>query len=63
MPDSTMTALSAAAKSFVSGLPQIKSLSEKEVEAFYSALAPLIQPSIILRQRRDRKRARRPLHE
>lgn len=46
-PAATMTALSEARNKLKEGLSQIRSLSEKEVEAFNSALAPLIQPSVI----------------
>ena len=42
-----MIALSEARNRLREGLLQIKSLSEKEVEAFNSALSPLIQPSVI----------------
>jgi cyclic-di-AMP phosphodiesterase PgpH len=47
MPESNMTALSEARKKLYDGLRQIRSLSEKEVEAFNAALAPLIQPSVV----------------
>ncbi len=47
MPESSMTALSEARNKLNDGLKQIRSLSEKEVEAFNAALAPLIQPSVI----------------
>jgi putative nucleotidyltransferase with HDIG domain len=47
MPESSMTALSAARAKLRSGLHQISSLSEREAEAFYAALAPLIQPSVV----------------
>jgi putative nucleotidyltransferase with HDIG domain len=47
LPESGMTPLSAARSNLNSGLSQIKSLSEREVAAFYSALTPLIQPSIV----------------
>ncbi len=47
LPESGMTPLSAARSNLRNDLLQIISLSEKEVEAFYSALAPLIQPSIV----------------
>ncbi len=47
MPESNMTALSAARNKLHDGLKQIRSLSEKEVEAFNAALAPLIQPSVV----------------
>jgi putative nucleotidyltransferase with HDIG domain len=46
-PESSMTALSVARQNVYDGLKQIKSLSEKEVEAFNAALAPLVQSSII----------------
>ncbi|MCA1623622.1 MAG: hypothetical protein LC778_07430 [Acidobacteria bacterium] len=46
LPESGMTALSEARNNLKSGLKQIKSLSETEVEAFNAALAPLVQPSI-----------------
>ncbi|MET0752285.1 MAG: HDIG domain-containing metalloprotein [Pyrinomonadaceae bacterium] len=46
MPESTMTALSVARQNLYNDLKQIKSLSDKEVEAFNVALSPLIQPSI-----------------
>ncbi|HEX8638738.1 MAG TPA: HDIG domain-containing protein, partial [Pyrinomonadaceae bacterium] len=47
MPESGMTALSAAREKLRNGLTQIKSLSAEEVDAFYRALAPLIQPSVV----------------
>jgi membrane-associated HD superfamily phosphohydrolase len=47
MPESSMTALSEARNKLREGLKQIRSLSEKEVEAFNAALAPLIQPSVV----------------
>jgi putative nucleotidyltransferase with HDIG domain len=47
MPESNMTALSEARENLKRGLSQIKSLSPIEAEAFYTALAPLIQPSIV----------------
>ena len=46
-PESSMTALSVARNKLELGLKQIRSLSEKEIEAFNAALAPLIQPSIV----------------
>lgn len=46
-PETSMTALSTARQNLLDGLKQIKSFSEKEVEAFNAALSPLIQPSII----------------
>jgi len=47
LPESAMTPLSAARNNLKDDLSQIKSLSEKEIEAFNSALVPLIQPSIV----------------
>ncbi|MDQ2746339.1 MAG: HDIG domain-containing protein [Acidobacteriota bacterium] len=47
MPESSMTSLSEARVSLREGLQKIRSLSDKEVEAFYAALAPLIQPSVV----------------
>lgn len=47
MPESGMTALSEAREKLKNGLTQIKSLAPEEVEAFYAALAPLIQPSVV----------------
>ena len=47
MPESNMTALSEARNNLKEGLAQIKSLSPVEVEAFYNALAPQIQPSVV----------------
>jgi putative nucleotidyltransferase with HDIG domain len=46
-PESSMTPLSTARQNITDGLKQIKSLSEKEAEAFNAALTPLVQPSII----------------
>ncbi|MGI8642458.1 MAG: HD family phosphohydrolase [Pyrinomonadaceae bacterium] len=46
-PESSMTALSTARNNLKEGLKQIRNLSEREVEAFNSALAPLIQPSVV----------------
>lgn len=46
-PESSMKSLSLARQKLLEDLKQIKSLSEKEVEAFNSALAPLIQPSVV----------------
>ena len=46
-PATTMTALSEARSHLREGLGEIRSLSEKEMEAFNSALGPLIQPSVI----------------
>lgn len=45
-PASTMTSLSLARQRFRDGLGQIRSLSPKEVEAFYAAVSPLIQASV-----------------
>jgi len=47
LPESGMTPLSTARSNLRNDLLQIKSLSENEVEAFFFALAPLIQPSIV----------------
>lgn len=47
LPESNMTALSEARNKLYDGLKQIRSLSEREVEAFNAALAPLIQPSVV----------------
>jgi len=46
MPESNMTALSAARKKLKADLSEIKSLSLIEADAFYNAIAPLIQPGI-----------------
>jgi len=46
MPESNMSAVSEARNNLKEGLSQIKSLSAVEVEAFYNAIAPLIQPSV-----------------
>ncbi|CAN5531530.1 HDIG domain-containing protein [soil metagenome] len=46
-PESSMMALSIARNNLKAGLKQIRSLSESEVEAFNSALAPLVQPSVV----------------
>lgn len=46
-PATTMTSLSEARAKFKEDLRQIRSLSEKEIEAFYVAISPLIQPSLI----------------
>ncbi|MER3429884.1 MAG: hypothetical protein C4324_02370 [Blastocatellia bacterium] len=46
-PASSMIPLSEARKRLREGLSQIRSLSQREQEAFYAALAPLIQPSVI----------------
>jgi putative nucleotidyltransferase with HDIG domain len=45
-PESSMKSLSLARQKLLEDLKQIKSLSEKEIEAFNLALAPLIQPSV-----------------
>ena len=45
-PETTMTALSVARYKLGEGLKQIRSLSEKEANAFNTALAPQIQSSI-----------------
>ncbi len=47
MPESNMTVLSDARNKLKESLKQIRSLSEREVEAFDAALAPLIQPSVV----------------
>jgi hypothetical protein len=47
MPETSMTALSQARNRLRENLTQIKSLSSEEVEAFYAALSPLIQPSVV----------------
>ncbi|MGB7068913.1 MAG: HDIG domain-containing metalloprotein [Pyrinomonadaceae bacterium] len=47
MPESSMTALSTARQKLIDGLKSVKSLSEREVQAFNSALSPLIQPSVV----------------
>ncbi|MBX3289467.1 MAG: HDIG domain-containing protein [Acidobacteria bacterium] len=46
-PVLTMTALSEARSRLQTALTQIRSLSEEESQAFYTALSPLIQPSVI----------------
>lgn len=46
-PETTMIAVSEARARLRQGLEQIKSLSEVERSAFESALAPLVQPSVI----------------
>lgn len=46
-PENNSTPLSKARASLKTGLTQIVGLSAGEVDAFYSALAPLIKPSII----------------
>lgn len=47
MAESSMTSLSEARNKLSGGLEQIRSLSDAEVQAFNSALAPLIQPSVV----------------
>ncbi|HXH70745.1 MAG TPA: HDIG domain-containing protein [Pyrinomonadaceae bacterium] len=47
MPESSLTTLSESRKKLNGGLRQIRSLSETEIEAFNTALAPLVQPSIV----------------
>lgn len=47
MAESNMTSLSEARDNLLAGLKQIRSLSDSEVQAFNSALAPLIQPSVV----------------
>lgn len=47
MPESSMTSLSSARTKLKTGLEQINSLSQKEADAFYTALSPLIQPSVV----------------
>lgn len=46
-PESSMTSLSEARNKLKANLQQIRSFSEKEIEAFNAALSPLIQPSIV----------------
>ncbi|MCO5333650.1 MAG: HDIG domain-containing protein [Pyrinomonadaceae bacterium] len=46
MPESTWTALSAARDKLRTRIEAIKSLSEKEAEAFYTATSIMIEPSI-----------------
>ena len=47
MAESSMTSLSDARNNLLAGLKQIRSLSDAEVQAFNSALAPLIQASVV----------------
>ena len=47
MAESSMTSLSEARNKLLDGLKQIRSLSDAEVQAFNSALAPLIQASVV----------------
>ena len=46
-PTSTMRSLSEARDRFREGLDQVPSFTEKEVEALFQAVSPLIQPSVI----------------
>ncbi len=46
-PESSMTALSVARNNLKEELKLIRNLSDKEIEAFDSALTPLIQPSVV----------------
>lgn len=46
-PENNWTAVSEARKKLRAGLENIQSLSEKEIEAFEQALAPLVQPNVI----------------
>ncbi|MDQ3799657.1 MAG: HDIG domain-containing protein [Acidobacteriota bacterium] len=46
-PETAWTAVSAAREKLRSRLAEIRSLSPKEVEAFYIALEPYIQPSVV----------------
>lgn len=47
MAESSMTSLSEARNNLLERLKQIRSLSDAEVQAFHSALAPLIQASVV----------------
>ena len=47
MPESSMTALSAARNNLREGLKEIENLSDAEVEVFNQTLAPFVQPSVI----------------
>jgi putative nucleotidyltransferase with HDIG domain len=47
MPESNWTALSSARGKLKERLTAIKSLSPKEVDSFYVALEPIVQPSVI----------------
>ncbi len=49
-PETSMLAVSVARYKLSEGLKQIRSLSEKEASAFYTALSPQIQPSVIYDQ-------------
>ena len=46
-PESSMTALSVARNNLKEEIKQIRNLSDKEIESFTVALAPLIQPSVV----------------
>jgi putative nucleotidyltransferase with HDIG domain len=46
-PASTMTSVSEARNRLKESLGQIRSLSPKEIDAFFAAMSPLIQPSVI----------------
>lgn len=46
-PASTMKSVSEAREKLKTELGQLRSLSEAEAEAFYQALSPLVQPSVI----------------
>ncbi len=46
-PESSMTALSVARNNLKEEIKQIRNLSDKEIESFTAALAPLIQPSVV----------------
>lgn len=47
LPESSMMPLSAARQKLKERLAQIRSLSTKEVDSFYTALEPFVQPSVI----------------
>jgi len=47
LPESSMTAVSVARQKLKDRLTEIKSLSPKETEAFYKALEPFVQPSVV----------------
>lgn len=47
MPESNMIPLSEARLKFKERLKQIKTFSQKEIEALYNTLSPLIEPSVI----------------
>lgn len=46
LPETSMTSLSAAREKLRERLRQIRTLSDREQEAFFTALSPLIQPSV-----------------